>query len=239
MSSSRTRLLVTCEHGGNQVPSPYAEYFEGLEQVLNSHRGYDLGALPLARDLADRLSTVPLVYAEVTRLVVDLNRSATSRSLVSEYLQGVSRAGRTLLMDRYYRPYRAWVADCAEALMADSSRLIHLSVHSFTPVFKGRPRTADIGLLYNPDRLPEKAFCRQWKTGLVTLLPDLRVRFNWPYRGTADGLVRSLRSLYPSDRYLGIELEVNQGLVAEDGRFPQILSSCLADSLDQLISRPS
>ena len=46
-------LLVTCEHGGNRVPKEYRRLFAGWEPVLASHRGYDPGALTLARELAD------------------------------------------------------------------------------------------------------------------------------------------------------------------------------------------
>ena len=62
-------LLVTCEHGGNRVPKRYRRLFAGWESVLASHRGYDPGALTLARELA-RAFDAPLVASTVTRLLV-------------------------------------------------------------------------------------------------------------------------------------------------------------------------
>jgi len=227
-------VLVTCEHGGNQVPTGYEKYFDGQEEILNSHRGYDPGALSLARVLADRLCA-HLVYSEITRLLVDLNRSSSSRSLFSDYTRELGRDGRQLLMAKFYQPYRERVAGFAGQVMAEGSRLVHLSVHSFTPVFNGNHRDSDVGLLYDPGRFSEKAFCRRWKHRLNHLLPILKVRYNWPYRGTADGLVRSLRSRYRSDDYLGIELEVNQGLLDASGHFPSELVSALVETLAYLV----
>jgi hypothetical protein len=84
-------LVVTCEHGGNRVPHRYRPLFHGLERALETHLGYDFGALRVARDLAAAFRA-PVVASTVTRLVVDLNRSIghprrygkTVRSLVRE-----------------------------------------------------------------------------------------------------------------------------------------------------------
>ncbi|HQO04445.1 MAG TPA: N-formylglutamate amidohydrolase, partial [Spirochaetota bacterium] len=46
-------LLLTCEHGGNIIPEGFRPLFTGDRNVLNSHRGYDIGALEAARLLAD------------------------------------------------------------------------------------------------------------------------------------------------------------------------------------------
>ena len=57
--------LVTCEHGGNRIPAPYAALFRGHEAILQSHRGYDPGAAALARALAAACAA-SLVLASVT-----------------------------------------------------------------------------------------------------------------------------------------------------------------------------
>ena len=76
----------------------------------------------------------------------------------------------------------------------------------------GVVRTADIGLLYDPARWREKAFCSVWRDSLLNLAPAMRIRRNYPYQGRSDGLATSLRRKFPR-RYLGIELEVNQALL--------------------------
>ena len=71
---TRRRLLVSCEHGGNRVPKAYAPLFAGAADVLATHRGFDIGALEVARAFGRRLGVTPFT-ATTTRLVVDLNRS--------------------------------------------------------------------------------------------------------------------------------------------------------------------
>lgn len=97
-------------------------------------------------------------------------------------------------------------------MIAAGARVIHVSAHSFTPILDGQARTADIGLLYDPSRAFESRVCRSWRDRLATAAPHLRVRRNYPYRGTADGFTTYLRTRFPMDRYAGIELEVNQRL---------------------------
>jgi predicted N-formylglutamate amidohydrolase len=91
-------------------------------------------------------------------------------------------------------------------------------VHSFVPRVEGRNRAADVGILYDPARTGERAFCSRWKRALETIDPKLRVRRNYPYLGKSDGLVTHLRKVFGGRRYVGIELEVNQALLAKPGR---------------------
>ena len=65
------RLFVTCEHAGNVVPKEYAHLFVGHEHLLPTHRGWDPGALLLAREMAERLGA-PLYFDKTTRLLADL-----------------------------------------------------------------------------------------------------------------------------------------------------------------------
>ena len=64
-------LIITCEHGGCEVPALYAPLFAGHEALLQTHRGWDMGALALARELA-RAFNAPLFSATTTRLLIDL-----------------------------------------------------------------------------------------------------------------------------------------------------------------------
>ena len=48
-------FLITCEHGGNRIPAPYRRLFRGQRALLDSHRGYDPGALVMAKALASGL----------------------------------------------------------------------------------------------------------------------------------------------------------------------------------------
>src|SRR5258705_12004908 len=67
-------FLITCEHGGNRIPAPYRRLFRGRRALLDSHRGYDPGALVMAKALAGAFKA-PLVTSTISRLVIDLNPS--------------------------------------------------------------------------------------------------------------------------------------------------------------------
>lgn len=205
----RIALVVTCEHGGNEIPPEYAAAFRGAKDVLASHRGYDPGALELARRFANELNA-PLFEATVSRLVVELNRSRHHRSLFSSYTRDLPAATRADILARHYVPYRDAVEAKIGSLIGRNLAVHHLSVHSFTPVLDGETRRADIGLLYDPRRPLEFDWCVAWRMALRARRPDLVVRRNYPYRGISDGFVTYLRKKFSAQSYAGVELEVNQ-----------------------------
>jgi predicted N-formylglutamate amidohydrolase len=202
-------LIITCEHGGNRIPRPYAHLFRGARAVLESHRGYDPGTLELAKLFAARLMA-PLFASTTSRLLVELNRSLHHRALFSEFTTGLDPAARRQLVESYYLPHRQAVEDCIAESVRTGRGVMHLSVHSFTPVLNGVTRHGDIGLLYDPLRSGEREFCLAWQRGLQELRPDVRVRRNYPYLGKSDGFTTFLRKRFPDASYAGIELEVNQ-----------------------------
>jgi predicted N-formylglutamate amidohydrolase len=209
LAPAREPLLVSCEHGGNRIPREYRALFSRHARALASHRGYDPGALVLARAFAGAFRA-PLFFSQTSRLLVDLNRSASNRNVFSGATRKLTSAARAELLERHYRPYRGAI----EAAVADSierrGRVVHLSCHSFTPQWEGAARRADIGLLFDPARTPEAALCSAWRERLLARRPGLLVRRNYPYRGVNDALTTGLRRRHPARAYLGIELEVSQ-----------------------------
>lgn len=220
-------LLLSCEHGGRRVPSRYRHLFAGRGELLASHRGSDPGVFGLCHYLSRRLSA-PRYVATVTRLLVDLNRAPSNPSVFSEITRPLPVAERALLLERYHRPHRQAVADHAACWIAEGRRVFHLSLHSFTPVWRGEERRTDLGLLYDPARPLEKELCCRWQALLRAADGSLRVHRNAPYRGVSDALVTTLRRTLPAAGYLGIELEVNQCLAADGtGRWRQALETTL------------
>ncbi len=233
---AETRLFLSCEHGGNEVPPAYRHLFQGREEVLATHRGYDIGILGLAEKLARELDA-PLEAATVTRLLVDLNRARHNRTLFSEFTRDLPAVVKEEILARYYHPYRARATGRVEALLGQIPQVVHVAVHSFTPVFQGEARNADLGLLYDPARPRETRFCRIWQQELERCAPALRVRRNYPYRGASDALVTTLRRRLPPGRYLGLELEVNQQLPVEGGVRWRTAQRALADALNATLRR--
>ncbi|HEY9145543.1 MAG TPA: N-formylglutamate amidohydrolase, partial [Thiobacillus sp.] len=138
--------------------------------------------------------------------------------LYSEATRDAPAAVRREILDTHYLPYRDEVEAHVAATIARGSRVIHLASHSFTPVLDGVVRKADIGLLYDPARAGEVNLCRHWQARLQSQAPELKVRRNYPYTGRSDGFTAFLRRRFPSDLYVGIELEINQKHVLPGGR---------------------
>jgi predicted N-formylglutamate amidohydrolase len=207
------RILITCEHGGNRVPDRWAPLFSGRDDLLASHRGWDPGALPLARHLA-RLTRAPLRYSTTTRLLVDPNRSPGHGTLFSELTRELPEEERRGIVARHHRPYWNRVHRLLAGWLAEGALVLHVGVHTFTPTLDGVPRTVDIGVLFDPGRPGEAEFTRIFMEEFKGALPGLRVKANAPYYGTSDGLTTSLRQILGDPRYLGIEMEVSQSLAA-------------------------
>ena len=226
-------LLLSCEHAGNRVPPRYRSLFRGSEAVLNSHRGWDPGAKSLGTMFQRRLAA-PFFYSDVTRLLVELNRSVGHRHLFSEFTSPLGASSKADILDRYYHPHRQRVQSWVAAQLDRGIPVLHLSLHTFTPQLDGKLRTADVGLLYDPRHGQEKAFCDRWHVALKDVRIDLRIRRNYPYLGKADGMTTSLRRRFGVD-YSGIELEVNQSWLADPARWKALcrdLAESFAASLD-------
>jgi predicted N-formylglutamate amidohydrolase len=147
--------------------------------------------------------------------------------LFSELTRHLDPKEKRRVIARHYRPYRDRVEHAAARAIARGRRVIHISAHSFTPVWEGAARSADVGLLYDPGRERESSLCSAWAASIEAAMPGLRVRRNYPYRGISDGLVTYLRKKFVARDYLGIEVELNQRLLA-DRRWPALLETIAA-----------
>ncbi|MGW8161639.1 MAG: N-formylglutamate amidohydrolase [Desulfobulbales bacterium] len=205
------RLLVTCEHAGKRVPAVFQHLFAGRAEILDTHRAYDPGALDIARFLASSFKA-DLLSSQISRLLIDSNRSETNPRLFSQFSKKLSLSDKERLLAQYYRPYLSAVTSKTAEAVNHGYILVHVAVHTFIPELNGKKRTADIGLLYDPGRTKEKKLCARWKDELQQLDSSLRVRRNYPYLGKTDGLPTQLRRKFPPDHYLGIELEINQAI---------------------------
>ena len=230
------RLFITCEHAGNVVPAKYQPLFADHRHLLPTHRGWDPGALLLAREMAARFSA-PLHYEETTRLLVDLNRSVGTPDLHSEATRHLSLAERREILAAYYHPHRRTVDAAVAKLVATGDRIVHIASHSFTPELHGHVRSADIGLLYDPSRPGEVAFASRWLDALKKKDPSLRLRRNYPYLGRSDGVAQALRRQHPPGAYVGIELEVNQRYVEAGGPGWPKLRLTLVETLASALGR--
>lgn len=221
------QIIVTCEHAGNTVPASYKKQFLAHSALLKTHRGFDIGAYFIAKQISERLR-VPFVHCDTTRLLVDPNRSTHSKSL---FFLPLSQEEKQAVLARYYFPYRWKVQDIIERY----PKVLHLSIHSFTPVFQKKEgvekRNCDMALLYDPKRCEEKKVCKEMQKEL-RCRSAFTVRLNYPYRGISDGLTTHFRKLYGKESYLGIEVEINQKHLLHDNlEIASILETAIRQSV--------
>jgi predicted N-formylglutamate amidohydrolase len=182
------RLLVICDHASNRLPKSLADL--GVDAArLNEHIAWDLGALGVARGVADQLRAT-LVYGRYSRLAADLNRAPGDPSVVPRISDGVLVPGNLgLTTDQFelrlrtlHDPYHKYIAAFIANAFEQGVRPIIVSIHSFTPSVSGIDRPWEAGVLWDKD--PRVA---------IPLLAALRtqgivVGDNEPYSGrhTAD-----------------------------------------------------
>ncbi len=209
-------LVLTCEHAVNTVPPEFARLFTDDSQVLETHRGVDIGAKAIADHLAQHLSCAFYHSTTISRLLIDCNRKLTSKSCFSSWSDRLSSAEKKYLIETYYQPFREPVIQNIAKLIEQKKCVLHFSIHSFTPILDEETREAEIGLLYDPQRALEKNVATQLKTILEELTPHYRIRFNYPYLGTSDGFTTFLRSQFDEQSYIGLEIEMNQALMSSE-----------------------
>ncbi len=238
-SPDRSGLVITCEHAGNGIPQEFSRIFAGSENLLNTHRGYDIGA----RELADALGKIFTVYvfsSPVSRLLVDLNRSLSSRTLFPPVTRNLPQKEREAIVRDYYLPYRAHVEEHIKALAYSGKFVLHISLHTFTPVLHGVERKADIAFLYDPERPSECCLSSRMAEHARGAAQEYTVRRNYPYRGVSDSFTTHLRKHYPQHVYAGIEIEVNQKycLPGDPRRIfiRRVLAGCITHALSPVPS---
>jgi len=227
---TKVKFILTCEHGGNEIPDEYKYVFNKVPDLLQTHRGYDIGALQLFEQMVAARADSSF-FSITSRLLVELNRSRNHKSLFSQYTKPLQKIVKRHILNKYYTPYRNIVYAEIYKYVNMGFRVVHISVHSFTPVLDGQVREVDIGLLFDPKKKSEKMYCMQWKKELKALSTAYVVKFNKPYLGKSDGFTTFLRKEFDGSLYSGIELEVNQKFFLENKRqWPEKLLNALVNS---------
>jgi predicted N-formylglutamate amidohydrolase len=212
----RTPYVLVCEHASNRLPKSLGTL--GLpESELQRHIAWDIGAEQVARLLSRRIDA-PLVLQRYSRLAYDCNRPPDSADAMPEISEttpipgnrNLSSADRLMRTREIYRPFHATIADLLDRRAAEGTRSLVVTIHSFTPVYKGKARAVELGILHDRDSgLADK---------LVASFPGVDARLNQPY-GPDDGVLHTL-NLHAAPRGLShamIEIR-NDFLLDERGR---------------------
>ena len=178
----RSTMLLICEHASNRLPARYGTL--GLEPAeRESHIAWDPGALGVAQELS-RLLDAPLIHATVSRLVLDLNRDPSAPDSIASLSEATTVPGnldlapeeRARRVREIYDAFHGAVDAFVDARKVEDRIRAIVSIHSFTPVYRGIPRPWDIGLIFNRD----ERFARSVERGLRQDAA-LDVGLNQPY----------------------------------------------------------
>ena len=225
-------LMITCEHASNAVPDFVLRALRDSkipDDVLASHRAYDIGAYKVFSNLVKRLKPDFHCSSRFSRLVVDMNRSATNKTFFSEFTVGLPSSVKSHMLslwEKYREKIESFVAGVIPPNVRKNEKktpkdapevplkVIHLGIHSFTPILNGIERDADVGILYDPSRPAEVKIAQTLIQNIHERAPWLKIRKNYPYLGKSDGLTTTLRQKFgPS--YAGLEIEINQKLLSK------------------------
>ena len=232
----RSPILLVVEHAGRRIPEALGTL--GLHAgELERHIAWDIGAEGLARHLSGLLDA-PLVLQRYSRLVYDCNRPPDAPDAIPMLSETTAVPGnrnltpeqREARVEALYRPFHASVARLIDQREAGKLPCVLVTVHSFTPVYKGVARTVQLGILHDCDARLADRLLRACEAE-----PGLVVRRNEPY-GPQDGVTHTL-VLHALPRGLeNVMLEVRNDLIA-DAPGQRRMAERLARLLEQAVPR--
>ena len=230
---AKSGVLLVCEHASNHIPPEFDNL--GLSyETKQTHIAWDLGAA----EFADRLAVVlnaELLKSSVSRLVYDCNRPPEAYDAIPEKSeifeipgnQNLSIADRKNRATKVYHPFREYLSGLAKNAKA------LITVHSFTPIYEGRSRSVEIGVLHDSDtRLADKIL------EYSKLAIDMDVRRNEPY-APSDGVTHTLQVHGIANGIPNVMLEIRNDILSDaeladelTEKLALVITSSLAD-LDQ------
>jgi predicted N-formylglutamate amidohydrolase len=208
------RLVLLCDHASNLLPAEYGDL--GLDpRQFARHIAYDIGAASLTKGLARRLGATAVLSC-YSRLLIDPNRGMDDPTLIMRLSDGavvpgnrdVDAAERARRIARFHQPYHAAIATVVGEVKARGHVPLLVSIHSFTPVWRGWQRPWHVGILWDRDEQVARAMIR----GFLAQ-GDLVVGDNEPYHGALDG--DTLNTHGTKQGLPHALIEVRQDLVAD------------------------
>ncbi|MBR0555044.1 N-formylglutamate amidohydrolase [Ciceribacter sp. L1K23] len=214
---SQGRVLLVCEHASRRLPASVGDL--GLSSdALISHIAWDPGALAVAKRMAELLDAT-LISQRFSRLIYDCNRPPESPSAMPEVSEiyeipgnrDLSPAEKFARTAALYVPFHDRVASEIALRRQRGAAPVLVTIHSFTPVYMGKRRDVEIGILHDDDSRLADAMLNGATEGY-------RVERNEPY-GPADGVTHSLRLHALPFGLLNVMIEVRNDLIADvDGQ---------------------
>ena len=231
-------LLLVCEHASNKLPDSLGTL--GLPpEALNAHIAWDPGALAVSLRISQMLDAA-LIYQNFSRLVYDCNRppeaadAMPARSEVFDIpgnasLSVAERAARTA---EIYEPFRTALSGAIRQRKVAGRESILVTIHSFTPVYRGVEREVEVGILHDADaRLADRMLA------VATREQRYRTRRNEPY-GPADGVTHTLKEHALANGLLNVMIEIRNDLIGDEAG-QEVMAGFLAGLIRESLPIPA
>ena len=228
-------FVIVCDHASNRLPDGYDP---GLPaDALHSHIAWDPGALAVARGLSEKLDA-PLVWPDISRLVIDCNRAPDAPDLVVTAGEGrpvpgnrdLPAAEKTERIETIHAPYHAAIDDLVRRRVSAGTPTALVAVHSFTPTWHGEARPWHVGVVFDDEQ--------RLSAPLVAMLSAdraLSVGVNQPY-APADRVYYTMARHGSGSGLPAAMIEIRNDLIA-DSEGQEAWSARLAAMLSAIAPR--
>lgn len=229
-SEPARQVVVVCEHASNFIPAEF--HGMGLSpEELQAHIAWDPGALVVAAHLAEGLNAT-LITGCASRLLFDCNRPASAPDAIpaqSEIfdIPGNANLSKAEIAERVRRFHDPFCEALTQVLDQNAPRVM-VTMHSFTPTYRGTFRPVEIGVLHDTDSRLADEMLR-----IAEFHTDLKVERNEPY-GPQHGVTHTLRAHALPRNMLNVMIEIRNDLLtdAESQRvMAEIMTVWIADAI--------
>lgn len=151
-------FVVVCEHAANRLPRALGSL--GLAPGdLERHIAWDPGAAAVADRLVARLGG-DLLKQRFSRLAIDCNRAPEASDAIATLSEDtaipgnrdLSPAARAARVDAIWAPFHAGLEELLDQRAHERRPTALVTVHSFTPVYRGVARPWHVGIISTDER---------------------------------------------------------------------------------------
>ncbi len=226
--------FIVCEHASDYIPPEFDDL--GLEPAnRHSHIAWDPGAAGVARHLGSLLDATVVLH-RFSRLLFDCNRAIDHPDAIWKVSEGrpvpgnqtLSAAQRQARIDRFYHPFSAEISALLDERRARDQVSILVTVHSFNPVYLGKVRKVELGIINDDTEQLASAFFERMRARYAG------VAWNEPY-SAADDVTHTL-DVHATPRGLeSVMIEIRNDLIATDEQ-QRLWAERLAGGLTEVLA---
>ncbi|GAA6158507.1 N-formylglutamate amidohydrolase [Ruegeria sp. HU-ET01832] len=233
MADGAPKVVFVCEHASNRIPAFLGDM--GLNaEARESHIAWDPGALAVAKRMSAQMAA-PLVHGGVSRLVYDCNRPPEAKGAMPSRSEDIDIPANTRMtqdqrqarIEGVYEPFRQALSKLI--LQHRETLELMVTVHSFTPVYLGKRRQVELGILHGADDRFAAAMMahKAVENPYVTML-------NEPY-SAADGVAHTLDAQALPIGLLNVMIEVRNDLIRTTEQ-QNAVAGCLVPWISRTLS---